>query len=50
VARRNGSGSVKEKIRTVRHDMTEVAVQCGCVGHRDRKTTELIHATIFDAI
>jgi hypothetical protein len=38
------------KIRVIRPDMTEVAVRCGYVGYWDRKTAELIHATILNTI
>lgn len=38
------------KIRTVRYDMTEVAVRCGYLGYWDRKNAELIHATILNTI
>ena len=37
-------------IRTVRYDMTEVAVRSGYVGYWDRKNAELIHATILNSI
>ncbi|BBO71710.1 hypothetical protein DSCA_56400 [Desulfosarcina alkanivorans] len=45
----NGS-PVTVKIRTLGDGMTEVAVRCGYVGYWDRKTAELIHATILNAI
>ena len=49
-ARQNDGSPVTVKIRTVRYDMTEVAVRCGYVGYWDRKNAELIHATILNTI
>jgi hypothetical protein len=41
---------VTVKIRTIRYDMTEVAIRSGYVGYWDRKNAELIHATILNTI
>jgi hypothetical protein len=49
-ARQSNGSPVTIKIRTVRYDMTEVAVRSGYVGYWDRKNAELIHATILNAI
>ena len=49
-AHQNDGSPVTAKIRTVRQDMTEVAIRCGRVGFWDRKTAELIHATILNSI
>jgi hypothetical protein len=49
-ARQSNGSPVTVKIRTVRYDMTEVAVRSGYVGYWDRKNAELIHATILNAI
>ncbi len=46
---RDGS-PVTVKLRTIRYDMTEVAIRCGHVGYWDRKDAELIHATILNNI
>ncbi|BBO75009.1 hypothetical protein DSCW_24260 [Desulfosarcina widdelii] len=49
-ARQSEGSPVTVTIRTVRYDMTEVAVRCGYVGYWDRKNAELIHATILNYI
>ncbi|MCB2146418.1 MAG: DUF3568 domain-containing protein [Deltaproteobacteria bacterium] len=49
-ARQSDGSPVTVNIRTVRYDMTEVAVRCGYVGFWDRKNAELIHATILNTI
>lgn len=49
-ARQNDNSPVTVRIRTIRYDMTEVAVRCGYVGYWDRKNAELIHATILNTI
>ncbi len=49
-ARQSDGSPVWVKIRTVRYDMTEVAVRSGYVGYWDRKNAELIHATILNNI
>lgn len=49
-ARQSDGSPVAATIRTVRYDMTEVAVRCGYVGYWDRKNAELIHATILNFI
>ena len=49
-ARQSNGSPVKVSIRTVRYDMTEVAVRSGYVGYWDRKNAELIHATILNTI
>ena len=49
-ARQSDGSPVKATVRTVRYDMTEVAVRCGVVGYWDRKNAELIHATILNFI
>jgi hypothetical protein len=49
-ARQSNGSPVTVKIRTVRYDMTEVAVRSGYVGYWDRKNAELIHATILNSI
>ena len=49
-ARQSDGSPVTVTIRTVRYDMTEVAVRCGYVGYWDRKNAELIHATILNTI
>lgn len=49
-AHQNDGSPVSIKIRTIRYDMTEVAVRCGHIGYWDRKTAELIHATILNTI
>lgn len=49
-AHQQNDSPVTVKIRTVRYDMTEVAIRCGYVGYWDRKTAELIHATILNTI
>jgi len=49
-ARQSNGSPVTVTIRTVRYDMTEVAVRSGHVGYWDRKNAELIHATILDFI
>ena len=49
-AHQENNSPVTVKIRTVRYDMTEVAVRCGVVGYWDRKTAELIHATVLNTI
>lgn len=41
---------VSVTIRTVRYDMTEVAIRCGYVGYWNREDAELIHATILNTI
>jgi hypothetical protein len=49
-ARQSNGSPVTIKIRTIRYDMTEVAVRSGYVGYWDRKNAELIHATILNTI
>jgi hypothetical protein len=49
-ARQSDGSPVTVTVRTVRYDMTEVAVRCGYVGYWDRKNAELIHATILNYI
>ncbi len=49
-ARQSDGSPVTVTIRTVRYDMTEVAVRSGYVGYWDRKSAELIHATILNTI
>jgi hypothetical protein len=49
-ARQSDGSPVTIRIRTVRYDMTEVAVRCGYFGYWDRKNAELIHATILNTI
>ncbi|MBR9984625.1 MAG: DUF3568 family protein [Desulfosarcina sp.] len=49
-ARQSDGSPVRVSIRTVRYDMTEVAVRSGYVGYWDRKNAELIHATILNTI
>lgn len=49
-ASQSDGSPVTVKIRTVRYNMTEVAVRCGYVGYWDRKNAELIHATIFSSL
>ena len=49
-ARQSDGSPVTVIIRTVRYDMTEVAVRSGYVGYWDRKNAELIHATILNTI
>jgi hypothetical protein len=49
-ARQSNGSPVTVRIRTVRYDMTEVAVRSGYVGYWDRKNAELIHATILNSI
>lgn len=49
-ARRSDGSPVTVSIRTVRYDMTEVAVRSGYIGYWDRKNAELIHATILNTI
>ena len=49
-ARQSDGSPVSVRIRTVRYDMTEVAVRSGYVGYWDRKNAELIHATILNTI
>ena len=49
-ARHSNGSPVTVRIRTVRYDMTEVAVRSGYVGYWDRKNAELIHATILNTI
>lgn len=49
-AHQTDGSPVTVKVRTVRYDMTEVAVRCGYVGYWDRKNAELIHATILNFI
>lgn len=49
-ARQPDGSPVTVNVRAIRHDMTEVAVRCGYVGYWDRKTAELIHATILNTI
>ncbi len=49
-ARQSDGSPVAVKIRTIRYDMTEVAIRCGYVGYWDRKNAELIHATILNTI
>ena len=49
-ARQSDGSPVTVSIRTVRYDMTEVAVRSGYVGYWDRKNAELIHATILSNI
>lgn len=49
-ARQSDGSPVTVTVRTVRYDMTEVAVRCGVVGYWDRKNAELIHATILNFI
>jgi hypothetical protein len=49
-ARQSDGSPVTVKIRVIRPAMTEVAVRCGYVGYWDRKTAELIHATILNTI
>ncbi len=49
-AHQSDGSPVTVNIRTVRYDMTEVAVRCGYVGYWDRKNAELIHATILNTI
>lgn len=49
-ARQSDGSPVTVSIRTVRYDMTEVAVRSGYIGYWDRKNAELIHATILNTI
>ena len=49
-AHQSDGSPVTVTIRTVRYDMTEVAVRSGYVGYWDRKNAELIHATILNTI
>lgn len=49
-ARQSDGSPVTVTVRTVRFDMTEVAVRCGHVGYWNRKDAELIHATILNTI
>ena len=49
-ARQSNGSPVTLKIRTVRYDMTEVAIRSGYIGYWDRKNAELIHATILNTI
>ena len=49
-AQQSDGSPVTVKIRTIRYDMTEVAIRCGYVGYWDRKNAELIHATILNTI
>ena len=49
-ARQSDGSPVRVSIRTIRYDMTEVAVRSGYVGYWDRKNAELIHATILNTI
>ena len=49
-ARQSDGSPVTVTIRTVRLDMTEVAVRCGHLGYWNRKDAELIHATILNTI
>jgi hypothetical protein len=49
-AHQNDGSPVTVKVRTIRYDMTEVAVRCGHIGFWDRKSAELIHATILNTI
>lgn len=49
-AHQSDDSPVTMRIRTIRYDMTEVAVRCGYVGYWDRKNAELIHATILNTI
>jgi len=49
-ARQSDGSPVTVNIRTIRYDMTEVAVRCGYVGYWDKKNAELIHATILNTI
>jgi hypothetical protein len=50
IAHQNDGSPVTVKIRTIRYDMTEVGVRCGHIGFWDRKSAELIHATILNTI
>ena len=49
-AHQSDGSPVTVKIRTIRYDMTEVAVRSGYVGYWDRRNAELIHATILNTI
>ena len=49
-AHQSDGSPVTVNIRTIRYDMTEVAIRCGYVGYWDRKNAELIHATILNTI
>ena len=46
--RQSAGSPVKIVIRTLRYDMTEVAIRCGYVGYWNREDAELIHATILN--
>ena len=46
-AREKDGSPVKIVVRTVRFDLTEVAIRCGHVGYWNREDAELIHATIL---
>lgn len=49
-ARQSDGSPVTVKIRSIRPDMTEVGIRCGHVGYWDRKSAELIHATLLNTI
>lgn len=49
-AHQSNGTPVTVNIRTIRDDLTEVAVRCGHVGYWDRENAELIHATILNTI
>jgi hypothetical protein len=49
-AHQSDGSPVTVNLRTIRYDMTEVAIRCGHVGYWDRKDAELIHATILNTI
>ena len=49
-AHQKDGSPVTVTIRTIRYDLTEVAVRCGRVGFWDRENAELIHATILNTI
>ena len=49
-ARQSDDTPVTVTIRTIRYNMTEVAIRSGYVGYWDRKNAELIHATILNTI
>lgn len=49
-ARQSDGSPVTIVIRTVRYNMTEVAIRCGYVGYWNRDDAELIHATILNHI
>jgi len=49
-AHQSDDSPVTVTIRSLRYNMTEVGVRCGVIGYWDRKTAELIHATILNRI